>query len=273
MKAAEMLARYVDHAAEPGLVDAVARAEGAEAAVQAAVRVVRDATAGAAGAGSLHAALAWLRDAAAGVGSSTTRAEVRASLPEVFTPVLAEGLVAPVYEVRRQLLAVCGKIGLPEHLPQLLSVASRYLDGDPLLVPALVDEVAALRGEAIPLLDGIRKHPHYLTRWSFFGTLDTRLRPDAEAERTAMCALLTRDPTAVVRAEARYMVEELDMLSALDRVTTAHVDDERRRWQLTHRKTMPLRFTTLADRFLARHTEPDYDVATLDAFVRATTAV
>ena len=279
----DLLVTYIDRIGETGAVDAIAEVDGVEAAVQATAVVVRDAMQGGQDPFAFSSALTWVRDGSIGVGSAAVRAGVRACVPRLLTPTLGDALVAPVYAVRSQVIYTLAKMGFREDLPRLRDVFQRYVDRDPLLVPKLIGEIAWLGGEDAPLLAQVRAHSHHLTRWSFFGTSaarDIRARA-SESEQAieneplrAVCAELSADPAVVVSAEARYILDELSMLAAIARegLTDRTSRRERKRRRAELEASAPLRFDTMSLRFLNAHDGPDYDVDTLDSFVRSLTA-
>jgi hypothetical protein len=268
------LVRYIDRIGETDAVDVIAECEGVEAAVRAAATIVREAMGGAGDTDDLSAALTWIRDGSIGVGSEVVKAGIRACVPTYLTPTLADALVAPVFLVRSQAIYTFGKMTFREDLPFLLNVFERYVDRDPLLVPKLIGEISWLGGESAPLLAGVRRHPQYLTRWSFFGTDAARVGRTGTEELRAACAELDADHAVVVRDEARHVLAEITMLAESAKDGPRHdraSRRERKRRRAEHDAAAPLLFDIMGLRFLDAHHAPDYDVETVDAFVRSVT--
>ena len=270
MDSPEYVASYIDRIGDPDAVDAIAAVDGVDAAVRATAQIVREAIGGTGKREDLAAALTWIRDASIGVGSASVKADVRACVPKILTPVLADALVAPVRIVREQAIYTLGKMSFAEDLSLLLDVFDRYLDRDPLLVPRLIGEVSWLGGEGAPLYARVRGHSHYLTRWSFFAqaSASPHVAKEQIAELQAHCAELENDPSALIQAEARQLLAEIaEIAMPGDRHSR-----ERKRARAELEARAPLRFNAMALRFDHAHIETDYDVATLDAFVRGLSA-
>jgi hypothetical protein len=271
----DLLVTYIDRIGETDAVDAIAEVDGVEAAVRATATIVRDAAEGVGAPNDLSAALTWVRDGSIGVGSEAVKTAVRACVPRYLKPALIDALIAPVYMVRHQAIYTLGKMAFREDLPLLLNVFERYLDHDPLLVPKLIGEISWLGGEGAPLLARVLTHPHYLTRWSFFGT--DAARPSRAQEMEALkatCAELGADQAGVVRAEARHVLAEIEMVEEFAKNGLQHdraSRRERKRRRAEHEATAPLRFDVMGLRFLNAHDGADYDVDALDAFVRSLT--
>lgn len=271
----ELLAAYLGRIGEADAVDAIAEVEGVEAGVRAAATIVRDVLGGAGDLDDFSAALTWVRDGSIGVGSEVVKAGVRACVPTYLTPTLVDALVAPVYTVRSQAIYTFGKMTFRQDLPLLLNVFERYIDRDPLLVPKLIGEICWLGGESAPLLARVRRHPHYLTRWSFFGSDAARVGRTGTEELRAACAELDADQAAVVQAEARHVLAEITMLAESAKDGLCHdraSRRERKRQRAKHCAVAPLLFDVMGLRFLDGHRGSDYDVDTLDTFVRSLSA-
>ena len=278
----DLLVTYIDRIGETDAVDSIAEVDGVEAAVRATAIVVRDAMQGGQDPFAFSSALTWVRDGSLGLGSVAVMAGVRACVPRLLTPTLGDALLAPVYAVRSQVIYTLGKMTFREHLPLLQDVFQRYVDRDPLLAPKLIGEIAWLGGDDALLVAQVCAHPHHLTRWSFFGTAAARgIRiGGSENEQVieneplrALCAELSADPAVVVSAEARYILDELSMLAAIARegLTDRTSRRERKRRRAELEASAPLRFDTMSLRFLNALDGTDYDVDTLDSFVRSLT--
>lgn len=265
---------YIDRIGETEAVDRIAEVEGVEAAIRAVATIVRDAMGGAGDLDDLSAALSWVRDGSIGVGSKAVKAGVRACVPSYLTPILVEALVAPIYVVRSQAIYTFGKMGFREDLPVLLNAFDRYLDRDPLLTPKLIGEISWLGGESSALHARVRSHPHYLTRWSFFGTEAACPGLTGTEKLRAACAEFDEDQAMVVRAEAQHVLAEIRMLEEFAKDGLRHDRASRRkrkRRRVEHNAAAPLLFNGMHMRFLHSCSGLDYDVGTLDAFVRSLT--
>ncbi len=189
---------------------------------------------------------------------------------------LRANLYAPDYAIRRGSIYTIGKIGPRANARLLAEAFPIYLQRDPLLLPGLLFELFWLTRHARQwtYLHAVAASPHFLVRWSL---LDDSASPlpslggHEKYERRRLERLLFRlasDPYPLVRADADYRRR---VLPSQKEERQWRLGDRRALWRRLGQGEPELTFTTmhmLFSNYLAVVERKDYDLETLDAFVR-----
>lgn len=205
-----------------------------------------------------------------------------AMVPEFTTALPASGIFPALHHclyradwfIRSSAAYTLGKLCFRENFPALGEALYTHRDSDPLLLPGLVREIAWLTNGAQTWqhVQQVASSPLYLSRWAIMDAASWRgldAVPDTQGrELEHLYQSLADDPHPLVRAEANYRLDQLHL-----RWHSPPLERSERR-----RRTKPLRqqepelgffeLSCLFQNYLLVTNQADYDVATLDAFVR-----
>lgn len=259
---------YIDHLEDAAYVRELFAAEGVAGVSRGLVALLRS--------GDAHetqAALLFVRD----VVNYGMVLHFTERLPQsgIFDALRAN-LSAPDYAIRRGSIYTIGKIGPRANARLLAEAFPSYLQRDPLLLPGFLFELFWLTRHARQwtYLHAVAASPHYCVRWSL---LDESASPlpslggHDKYERRRLERLLSRlasDPHPLVRADARY---RRHLLPGRREERQWRLGDRRALWRRVGQGAPDLTFTTLHTLFsnyLSVVGRRDYDIETLNAFVR-----
>jgi hypothetical protein len=259
---------YVDHLEDAAYVRDLFASEGVAGASRALVAMLRS--------GDSHeaqAAALFIRDVVNyGMAPPFTEHLPRSGLIEA----LRANLDAPGYAIRRASIYTIGKIGPRANARLLAEAFPTYRHRDPLLLPGLLFELFWLtrRARQWAYLHAVATSPHYLVRWSLLDESASPLPGLGEHdryERRRLGRLLSRlagDPHPLVRADAEYRRR---VLPSRREERQWRLGDRRALWRRLGHGEPELTFTTLHllfGNYLAVTERKDYDLGTLEAFVR-----
>lgn len=269
-----VIAAYIDHIQDEAYIKAALVRHGADALVDAAVRLVRSLETE-----SFDDATLFVRDVSIGLFRQEITLAFRAQLPRSgLFDALDRCLRAPVFHLRTQAVYTFGKLCYPENGARLIRVLEERRDTDPLLTPHLLFEIRWLKQDDEAHWQRIRwlaEAPEGLCRWAALQAIEDTAPYPPEAPIDDLLNTLQHDSFDYVRSEATCLRDAL-VRQAPKPTATEHKERRAQRGENAAQAIVaehrPMTFSDLSIRFWHHHTAADYSTVDLLAFLAAKAA-
>lgn len=160
----------------------------------------------------------------------------------------------PTHLIREQTSITLGKLCLYDRVGTLIECFHRYRETDPLLLDALLFEIAWLQRssdttEQLACLEAAANSWNYLTRWATVHMIDRMTHREITSPRVShILDMLAEDDMAVIRAEVEFFLFKIDILS---RIYSEGVTKKERRamWKQINQAEPALTFEKLEMQF------------------------
>lgn len=127
----------------------------------------------------------------------------------------------PTHLIREQTSITLGKLCLYDRVGTLIECFHRYRETDPLLLDALIFEIAWLQrasdtSEQLACLEAAANSWNYLTRWATVHMIDRMTHREITSPRVSQILdMLAQDEMAVIRTEVQFFQFKIDILSRI----------------------------------------------------------